>query len=236
MILRSILQRSKFANTLNCFRRFHTFPLLFNSNNGDANSSVKIPELPRKGKAKQLIQVVNDTEEHTIKKSWRDDKNLPDWKRQKLALKEKLKGEKWNPSKKLSREQMESVRLLKRQLPNLNAGDIAAQMKVSPEVIRRILKSKWEPSEKELEDIQRRWKKRSERIIDLYEKGLIGDKMGTLPIARKVIIKGGNSTGTFRVRRTKDSVMSISSTKKGKHSEDKDILKAKNKLHLLMKK
>lgn len=95
---------------------------------------------------------------------WRKNKHLPEWKRQMYALREKFGNEKWQPRKKLSREAMEGIRVLKEHSPELNAGDFAKMFKVSPESIRRILKSSWTPSEDELGKIADRWSRRGERV------------------------------------------------------------------------
>ena len=60
---------------------------------------------------------------------------------------------------------MEGVRLIKRHNPDITSSELAAQFKVSPEAIRRILKSKWVPTEEEEERIQKRWKRRGEKVI-----------------------------------------------------------------------
>ncbi|CCK70767.1 mitochondrial ribosome assembly protein RRG9 KNAG_0F00980 [Huiozyma naganishii CBS 8797] len=94
--------------------------------------------------------------------------DIPDWQRQKLALQKKFNGAQWNPSKKLSRTELNSVRLLKSQFPDMTASELGAQFKVSPEAIRRILKSKWTPIGDEVSDLDARWKKRGEKIKKLY--------------------------------------------------------------------
>jgi hypothetical protein len=53
----------------------------------------------------------------------------------------------WAPPRKLSREAMDAVRQLHRLDPKkFNTPMIADKFKISPEAVRRILKSKWEPS------------------------------------------------------------------------------------------
>ncbi|CDO94084.1 unnamed protein product [Kluyveromyces dobzhanskii CBS 2104] len=200
-------------------------------------TNVKVSEVPKKSKAKELINTVNRSKNDKGNNNWRDNMQMPDWKRQKFALKEKLKGERWNPKKKLSREQMETVRLLKRQFPSMTSGDIAEQMKVSPEVVRRILKSKWEPSEEELEDLQQRWKKRSSRILDLYEKGQIGGYSGIIPVTRKVVIGGPSSNQIIHLKKKlPDSRPPHKVHHKHPNIIDRNASKARNNLHLLLKK
>lgn len=53
----------------------------------------------------------------------------------------------WAPPRKLSREAMDAVRQLHRLDPEkFNTPMIADKFRISPEAVRRILKSKWEPS------------------------------------------------------------------------------------------
>ncbi|KAE8149327.1 hypothetical protein BDV25DRAFT_156504 [Aspergillus avenaceus] len=95
------------------------------------------------------------------------------WQIQKAALKRKFK-EGWNPSKKLSPDAIEGIRNLHAVAPDrFTTPILAEQFEVSPEAIRRILRSKWRPSEDEMEDRRRRWEKRHDRIWShLSELGL----------------------------------------------------------------
>ncbi|KAL6948495.1 hypothetical protein ACO0QE_000961 [Hanseniaspora vineae] len=90
-------------------------------------------------------------------------KKKPEWLVQKLALKSKF--EHWNPTKKLSRDEMDNVRLLKEKMPYLNNTDIGNHFKISPEAVRRILKSRFSPkTERERQGLEDRWIRRGERI------------------------------------------------------------------------
>ena len=102
------------------------------------------------------------------------DEKPRDWKVQKAALKEKFGETGWNPRKKLSPDAMEGIRALNAQDPDRYSGPVLAeQFKVSPEAIRRILKSKWQPSMKEAEERQVRWDRRGEKIwTQMAELGL----------------------------------------------------------------
>ncbi|KAI5804871.1 hypothetical protein BZA77DRAFT_237653, partial [Pyronema omphalodes] len=88
------------------------------------------------------------------------------WKIQKAALQKKFGVEGWNPIKKLSPDAMDGIRALhaqdKEQFSTENLADI---FEISPEAIRRILRSKWKPSEQEQESRQERWAKRGEEIF-----------------------------------------------------------------------
>ncbi|KAF1963040.1 hypothetical protein CC80DRAFT_376633, partial [Byssothecium circinans] len=98
----------------------------------------------------------------------------PHWLIYKEAMKEKLAGESWNPRKKLSPDTMEGIRHLHQTQPERFTTQVLADhFKVSSEAIRRILKSKWRPSDEEQEDRMRRWDKRGEKIwSNLVELGI----------------------------------------------------------------
>ena len=98
----------------------------------------------------------------------------PAWQIQKAALKEKLNGETWNPRKKLSPDAQEGIRHLNRTYPEkFTTAVLAEYFKVSPEAIRRILKSKWRPSDEEQEERLARWERRGENIwSNMVELGL----------------------------------------------------------------
>lgn len=98
----------------------------------------------------------------------------PAWMVEKEAVKRKLNGQGWNPRKKLSPDTMEGIRHLNQTQPTRFTTPVLAQhFQVSPEAIRRILKSKWRPSDEEQEDRIRRWDKRGEQIwTNLVELGV----------------------------------------------------------------
>ena len=89
------------------------------------------------------------------------------WQIQKDALKMKFGEQGWSPRKKLSPDTMEGIRALHEQFPQKYTTPVLAeQFKVSPEAIRRILKSKWRPSAEKMEERRGRWAKRHDRIWD----------------------------------------------------------------------
>lgn len=96
------------------------------------------------------------------------------WQVQKAALQEKFGNEKWNPRKRLSPDALDGIRTLHAKFPDkFTTPILAEQFKVSPDAIRRILKSKWKPSEEEQGDRMRRWDKRGETIwSNLVEMGV----------------------------------------------------------------
>jgi Neugrin len=114
-------------------------------------SSTKRPEPPRTQQAEDIN--FQRPREH--------------WQIQKEALKKKFGEQGWSPRKKLSPDAMEGIRALHEQYPDKYTTPVLAeQFKVSPEVIRRILKSKWRPSADKLEERRARWAKRHDRIWD----------------------------------------------------------------------
>lgn len=106
------------------------------------------------------------------------------WAVQKQALQKKFK-EGWAPPKRLSPDAIEGVRELHRQDPQKFSTPVLAEhFKVSPEAIRRILKSKWRPSEKEIESRKERWEKRKVRIWNqMAELGLRPQRKAFVPFS-----------------------------------------------------
>ena len=91
-----------------------------------------------------------------------------EWQIQKQVLKEKFK-EGWNPRKKLSPDAMEGIRGLHEQDPiKYSTAVLAQQFKVSPEAIRRILKSKWlaKSGPEKLDERREKFAKRHDKIWD----------------------------------------------------------------------
>ncbi|MCJ1259806.1 Required for respiratory growth protein 9 mitochondrial [Lignoscripta atroalba] len=87
------------------------------------------------------------------------------WQVQKNALTEKFGSQGWNPRKRLSPDALEGIRALHAQYPTkYTTPTLADQFKVSPEAIRRILKSKWRPDDEEAADRRQRWDRRGEGI------------------------------------------------------------------------
>jgi hypothetical protein len=96
------------------------------------------------------------------------------WQIQKEALKKKFGNEGWNPRKRLAPDVLDEIRALHANDPTAHSTTaLAEQFRVSPEAIRRILKSKWRPTEEEQEDRRKRWLKRGDEIWDhMVELGL----------------------------------------------------------------
>ncbi|KIM97405.1 hypothetical protein OIDMADRAFT_96520, partial [Oidiodendron maius Zn] len=71
------------------------------------------------------------------------------WQIDKQALKEKFP-EGWNPRKRLSPDALAGIRALHASMPTaFTTEHLAQRFEVSPEAIRRILKSKWVPNAEE---------------------------------------------------------------------------------------
>lgn len=87
------------------------------------------------------------------------------WQTQKAALKEKFGSEGWKPRRKVSPDAMEGIRILHAQYPErFTTSVLANQFEISPEAIRRILKSKWRPRADQEESRRERWEKRGTQI------------------------------------------------------------------------
>jgi hypothetical protein len=91
---------------------------------------------------------------------WRKKDREP-WQIQKAALGHKFGEQGWQPNKRLSPDTLEGIRALHVSDPrNYNTETLAQHFHITPEAIRRILKSKWRPNEEEAEERRLRWEKR----------------------------------------------------------------------------
>ena len=100
-------------------------------------------------------------------------KPLEPWQSQKSSLRQKFP-EGYKPIKRLSPDAIEGIRALHTSNPShFTTANLSQQFEVSPEAIRRILKSKWRPNGEEEEKRRERWERRGERIWGaLVEKGV----------------------------------------------------------------
>ncbi|KAI2471764.1 hypothetical protein F4781DRAFT_385782 [Annulohypoxylon bovei var. microspora] len=86
------------------------------------------------------------------------------WAIQKQALREKFP-EGWKPRKRLSPDALDGIRALHAQFPDhYTTDELSDKFEVSPEAIRRILKSNWRPNAEEEVDRQGRWFNRGKAI------------------------------------------------------------------------
>jgi hypothetical protein len=96
--------------------------------------------------------------------AWYQPTEKEPWMTQKAALKKKFPGG-WNPRKKLSPDALVGIRMLHKQFPEEYTTEVLAQkFEVSPEAIRRILKSKWTPGPEEELERQERWHNRGKKV------------------------------------------------------------------------
>ncbi|OXV10155.1 hypothetical protein Egran_02083 [Elaphomyces granulatus] len=151
--------------------------------------------------AKATVSGINAQEartkdlERTAKKKPHLKKRKPEpWEIQKSVLKEKFK-EGWAPPKKLSPDALDGIRHLHATDPErFTTPVLAEQFKVSPEAVRRILKSKWQPTEEERDDRRRRWWNRRLRIwSQMAELGLRPRQRRTDRISDAQILYGPGS-------------------------------------------
>ncbi|CRJ84704.1 Required for respiratory growth protein 9 like [Verticillium longisporum] len=90
------------------------------------------------------------------------------WQLQKDALKKKFP-EGWRPMKRLSPDAVAGIRALHAQFPEeYTTAKLVEKFEISPEAVRRILKSKWQPSPQEEEERQTRWFRRGKDVWARY--------------------------------------------------------------------
>lgn len=103
---------------------------------------------------------------------WRKNKSLPQWLRNKYALKEKAMKVDFSKVKKLSPSTAKAIRMLHDEFPEeLPTEKLSEFFKVSPVAIAKILKSRWTPTEKEYTRLEKRWQKNlskqiSEKLVE----------------------------------------------------------------------
>ncbi|KAJ2674222.1 sister chromatid cohesion protein 1 [Coemansia sp. RSA 1085] len=86
-----------------------------------------------------------------------NDPSLAGWQRRKIELKLKLGSQPWQPEKKIAVSSMEKIRLLNSEFPKeWTLQRLSEQFKISQESVRRILKSKFQPSKHRIEKRERR--------------------------------------------------------------------------------
>lgn len=126
------------------------------------------------------------------------------WQVQKRVLLEKFGSSGWSPRKRLSPDALEGIRMLHSQSPDKYTTPVLADhFQVSPDAIRRILKSKWRPNEEEEAKRRERWDKRGESIwSQMVQIGIKPPKkwrdMGVGKTKIRSAGTSSNSTVTFR--------------------------------------
>lgn len=94
------------------------------------------------------------------------DREAPEynWKTQKAALQTKFP-DGWKPRRRLSPDAIDGIRTLHAQSPSIYTTKVLSEsFDVSPEDIRRILRSKWTPNAKEKEERSERWIRRGQVV------------------------------------------------------------------------
>jgi ribosome-binding protein aMBF1 (putative translation factor) len=103
---------------------------------------------------------------------WRKRTDLPQWLRNKYALREKAIKTDLSKVKKLSPSTARAIRKLHDEFPEeLPTDKLAEFFKVSPVAVSKILKSRWTPTDKEYNKLENRWERRlvnqvSEKMIE----------------------------------------------------------------------
>ena len=89
-------------------------------------------------------------------------------------MKEKFGEQAWSPRKRISPDALAGIRALRTNQPDVYTTDrLADHFKMSPEAIRRILRSKWQPNEEEMDERRKRWEKRGvKKWADMAEEGV----------------------------------------------------------------
>lgn len=102
---------------------------------------------------------------------------IENWKIQKAALLRKFGGEAWNPRKKISPTAQDWIRDIHARAPEFTTEKLSDLFEISPDAIRRILKSSWRPTPEEAQEREKRWSGRRERIWDKWmDEGLVQTK------------------------------------------------------------
>lgn len=79
----------------------------------------------------------------------------------------------WNPPKKLSREAMDGLRTLHNHDPEtFTTTALATRFKISPEAVRRILKSRWQPDGSRLAKIAEKEAQARKAMIERRKTGV----------------------------------------------------------------
>ncbi|KAK5175730.1 Required for respiratory growth protein 9 mitochondrial [Saxophila tyrrhenica] len=120
------------------------------------SKNTKTKEVKERRKSDEKAKAATGSTTSAYDKTKRDP-----WKVQKEALVNKFGETGWKPRKRLSPDTLEGIRALhKSDTAAYSTAKLSEQFKITPEAIRRILKSKWRPNEDEVEKRRQRWEKR----------------------------------------------------------------------------
>ncbi|KAK6463539.1 hypothetical protein DFJ63DRAFT_312848 [Scheffersomyces coipomensis] len=118
-------------------------------------------------KVKDSSPIIIQQDKKSRFKEQSEPREKPLWEKRNESLKARYPI--WNPTKKLSRSVMEDIKTLKDKIPHLKTIDLANHFQISPESIRRILRSKWVPTEQEQKSIMERHQRRKENVKSLRD-------------------------------------------------------------------
>ncbi|KAI5369895.1 Putative neugrin/Rrg9 [Septoria linicola] len=101
-------------------------------------------------------------------------KKMEPWQRDKSALQQKFGEKGWAPRKRLSPDSLEGIRALHGSDPaTYTTAMLSEHFQITPEAIRRILKSKWKPKPEEIEKRMERWEARGvKKWQEMSEQGM----------------------------------------------------------------
>ncbi|KAK6360335.1 Required for respiratory growth protein 9 mitochondrial [Orbilia blumenaviensis] len=115
------------------------------------------------------------------------DKDTPAWKIHKDAVREKLKNSAWNPFERLSPAAVATLKQLKQENPGMTVEEYAPIFKISPDALRRILKSKWMPTAEQEAARTERWKRRGKSVWQAWEeKGMVETRKTKMKMEERV--------------------------------------------------
>ncbi|KAI1506507.1 hypothetical protein F5X99DRAFT_364475 [Biscogniauxia marginata] len=122
----------------------------------------EIHNVERELKRRKIIKKQDTEQKRGRDEHWTPKKEA--WQVQREVLKEKFP-EGWQPRKRLSPDACEGIRALHAQFPEqYPLWVLSEQFQISPEAVRRILRSKWRASPEEEMKRQDRWFSRGKRI------------------------------------------------------------------------
>ncbi|CAD6505028.1 BgTH12-00527 [Blumeria graminis f. sp. triticale] len=121
------------------------------------------PRLTRYNETYHPANIKISTQNEVLKDEWTSLPREP-WMKEKERIKQKYP-DGYQPLKRLSPDAIEGIRALHAQMPErFTTAVLANEFKVSPEAIRRILKSKWRPNIDEAMDREARWFRRGKQV------------------------------------------------------------------------
>lgn len=162
-------------------------------NSRNADLPVQRPEstVNRSNGSRNTPDEMSESKSPRSRSDW---KFLPPWRRQNLSINYKLQKSTpfqrhptatdsfsdlpltstrkvpWSPRKKISPDAMVGLKTLHVQDPDqFTIPKLSGLFKLSPDAVRRILKSKWQPNEEEAKRRDERWKRRGREVVEKYK-------------------------------------------------------------------